>query len=140
MLDKVDAARRSQAERVAGSEVVAGAVLPDADQHLTQADPDEASAAESVVEASAEGWQPVPVPPPTYTLKPKARPAVRRQVEAAGSVDEPGDGAAAESHQAAGARGSQRDDVSPPTPREPAPAGPAFDLDEILERRIASGS
>lgn len=52
------------------------------------------------------GWQPVPVPPPTYTLKPKA-PAVVRSGQ--------------------------------PLPGAPAAATSTFDLDEILERRIASG-
>jgi hypothetical protein len=55
------------------------------------------------------GWQPVPVPPPTYTLKPKA-PAVVRQGQ-----------------------------PLPGAPVQAAPA-PGFDLDEILERRIASGA
>jgi hypothetical protein len=64
------------------------------------------------------GWQPVPVPPPTYTLKPKARPPVRRPVPAPDLAD----------------------DVSPAQPTAQQPAPPAFDLDEILERRIASGS
>ena len=58
--------------------------------------------------AVAGGWSPVPVPPPTYTLKPKA-PA--RRVSAA-VVPQP----------------------------EPATAPVTFDLDEILERRIASGA
>ncbi len=62
-------------------------------------------AAEPVV---AGGWSPVPVPPPTYTLKPKA-PA--RRVSA----------------------------ITVPQP-EPAAAPVTFDLDEILERRIASGA
>ena len=50
------------------------------------------------------GWSPVPVPPPTYTLKPKAPTVVRP--------------------------------VAAPVAESPA----AFDLDEILERRIASGA
>lgn len=67
------------------------------------------AAMDDVVEpAVAGGWSPVPVPPPTYTLKPKA-PA--RRVSAA-VVPQP----------------------------EPATAPATFDLDEILERRIASGA
>ena len=62
------------------------------------------------------GWQPVPVPPPTYTLKPKATPVVRPQAPA----------------------------PPPPTPMPMPMVAPqpvvAFDLDEILERRIASGA
>ncbi len=56
------------------------------------------------------GWQPVPVPPPTYTLKPKATPVVRPQAPA------------------------------PPVPLAAPQPVVAFDLDEILERRIASGA
>ena len=58
------------------------------------------------------GWRPVPVPPPTYTLKPKATPVVRPQAPA------------------------------PPMPMPMVAPQPvvAFDLDEILERRIASGA
>ena len=58
------------------------------------------------------GWQPVPVPPPTYTLKPKAPPVVRPQAP------------------------------PPPAPVPTVTPQPvvAFDLDEILERRIASGA
>ena len=56
------------------------------------------------------GWQPVPVPPPTYTLKPKATPVVRPQAPA------------------------------PPVPMVAPQPVVAFDLDEILERRIASGA
>lgn len=58
------------------------------------------------------GWQPVPVPPPTYTLKPKATPVVRPQAP------------------------------PPPAPMPTVTPQPvvAFDLDEILERRIASGA
>jgi hypothetical protein len=69
----------------------------------------------------ADGWQPVPVPPPTYTLKPKARPVVRRAV--APQLD------AADVPTATGPLSAQVD----------GPAAPAFDLDEILERRIAAG-
>ena len=70
--------------------------------------------ADSTEDAGAAGqsddrsWQPVPVPPPTYTLKPKA-PVVRAQPAQA----------------------------SPPTSAESTTE--TFDLDEILERRIASG-
>lgn len=58
-----------------------------------------AAAGQPVVD---RGWSPVPVPPPTYTLKPKAPPVVR--------------------------------------PVAAVVAAPSFDLDEILERRIASGA
>jgi hypothetical protein len=74
------------------------------------------------------GWQPVPVPPPTYTLKPKARPAVRRPVA------EPGATGAAGSD--APARTSAPSHADVPATNQP---DPTFDLDEILERRIAAG-
>lgn len=45
---------------------------------------------QTVVASSSEGWSPVPVPPPTYTLKAKAEPRAARSVEAAGQfVEEP---------------------------------------------------
>lgn len=69
--------------------------------------------AEDQPAATGSGWSPVPVPPPTYTLKPKA-PTVVRPVP-----------------------------VPAPAPApvvEPTLAAPAFDLDEILERRIAAGA
>jgi hypothetical protein len=74
------------------------------------------------------GWQPVPVPPPTYTLKPKARPAVRRPVAEPRAMG----GAGLEAP--AGASAPSHADV--PATNQP---GPTFDLDEILERRIAAG-
>ncbi len=91
--------------------------------------------------AADGGWQPVPVPPPTYTLKPKA-PVVRRPVaDAAGlAVDMAEAEPAGSAANPARSSGGQRDDVPPAGGREPEPAAPAFDLDEILERRIASGS
>jgi hypothetical protein len=61
-------------------------------------------------------WRPVPVPPPTYTLKPKARSAMARIAVTP----------AAEAPVASGG-GQGNVPVS------------AFDLDEILERRIAAG-
>jgi len=66
------------------------------------------------------GWQPVPVPPPTYTLKPKATPVVRPQAPARPMTAQPVT-------------------AQPVTAPEPQPAV-TFDLDEILERRIASGA
>jgi hypothetical protein len=87
----------------------------------------------------AEGsWQPVPVPPPTYTLKPKARPAVRRPV-----VDDLGDRDDRDDLGVSAAVASQDESASAPiapaaSTAPPAAAAPAFDLDEILERRIAA--
>ena len=84
-------------ERAAAAAVPASAAAP------------AVAATDDVAEpAAAAGWSPVPVPPPTYTLKPKA-PA--RRVSAA-AVPQP----------------------------EPATVPATFDLDEILERRIASGA
>jgi hypothetical protein len=74
------------------------------------------------------GWQPVPVPPPTYTLKPKARPAVRRPVA------EPGARGAAPPDGSARSSAPEHADVQHAL--QPAPT---FDLEEILERRIAAG-
>ena len=66
------------------------------------------------------GWQPVPVPVPTYTLKPKATRVIRPQAPAQPVTAQP-------------------IVTQPVTSAEPPPAV-AFDLDEILERRIASGA
>lgn len=74
------------------------------------------------------GWQPVPVPPPTYTLKPKATPVLRPQAPA----------------QPAPAPPATAQPATSPEPQVAAAPQPqpvvAFDLDEILERRIASGA
>jgi hypothetical protein len=62
------------------------------------------------------GWQPVPVPPPTYTLKPKAPPRPAQRPVATGTAA-PG---------------------QPSSPSQVEAPAAVFDLDEILERRIAS--
>jgi hypothetical protein len=84
-----------------------------------------ATAADGTTTAVAAGWQPVPVPPPTYTLKPKAPAPVRRSVSAASAAPR-GD---APVQQSSGA----------PSDRPADAPAPGFDLDAILERRIASG-
>lgn len=78
------------------------------------------------------GWQPVPVPPPTYTLKPKA-PAVRRRVVPTDPDVESSTRPAAPAAPAAAEPATTHPAVAHATP------APAFDLDEILERRIAAG-
>lgn len=133
-----DAVQRGASTRAKRSSVraVAGQVAAWQRERLAQAtgrsatSPDSAAPGESGVEATSgdlddesadstedagaagqsddRSWQPVPVPPPTYTLKPKA-PVVRAQPAQA----------------------------SPPTSAESTTE--TFDLDEILERRIASG-
>ncbi|WP_460461545.1 hypothetical protein [Angustibacter peucedani] len=86
----------------------------------TSAPDDEVVAEPAAHDVPDDGsWQPVPVPPPTYTLKPKA-PPVRRRVlpeQAAPAPAEP---------------------VVEAPVAEPAAMG-GFDLDAILERRIAAG-
>jgi hypothetical protein len=107
-------------------------VIEDVDPHLAQlaATSDDAGVAHQARPVDG-GWQPVPVPPPTYTLKPKARPVVRRPVP----VTQPGAVDVADGHEMSGSPAPVRADV--PAMQDPAP--PAFDLDEILERRIAAG-
>ena len=83
------------------------------------------------------GWQPVPVPPPTYTLKPKAPTVIQARVTPTPATSRPEatwpDGQPADDgQQDAGRRATSAPPVSP--------AAPTFDLDEILERRIASGA
>lgn len=119
-------ARRQSRRQVVGEVVAAhrerGAETPGHSEDAAAA-PVEAPAAHT----PDDGWQPVPVPPPTYTLKPKAPPRVRPAVpaQARPDVQEPAPVVA----------------PAPVTATAPAaPAAPAFDLDEILERRIASGS
>lgn len=72
------------------------------------------------------GWEPVAVPPPTYTMKPKAdRPAEPAAVLAADSDSAP-------------ARQS-RESVEPGEPVQPAITIDELDLDSVLERRRAAG-
>lgn len=99
--------------------------------------------------AGAGGWTPVPVPPPTYTLK--AHAPRRRLASAALAQVAPAQVAPA-SEAAAAARPAPApwtDAPGPPSvaaavtrpgsgPRTDAPL-PAFDLDAVLERRRASG-
>lgn len=92
-------------------------------------------------------WSPVPVPAPTYTLKPAAPPrepaplSPEQVVSAAArreQVSRPVTGAADEAPAAAEPSG-----VAEPTAAQSAPAAesatPALDLDVILQRRRASG-
>ena len=117
VVEQVAAARRAD-HAVASATATPPVSTPDDEAPLPQ------SASANTLPAGSEGpspavggWQPVPVPPPTYTLKPKARPVVRRPVPTPHTPD----------------------DMTPaPRPVAPQPA-PAFDLDEILERRIAAG-
>jgi hypothetical protein len=119
VVEQVTASRRQKAGAVATTPASPAddgrpATQTASDQPTAAADrPASVGAPDEVV----GGWQPVPVPPPTYTLKPKARPPVRRPVPTTKVLD----------------------DVPPARPSAPQPAPPAFDLDEILERRIAAG-
>lgn len=101
------AVRRRALARTSREEVraVVGQVTASRDHRLAQAAERAVVPSASVVDQPDvdRGWSPVPVPPPTYTLKPKAPPVVRAQ----------------------------------PAPVAVPP--PVFDLDEILERRIAAG-
>jgi hypothetical protein len=124
---------------VAGTVASGGALLvphgtiPDVDPHLAQ--PALALGGADVAREAPPvdgGWQPVPVPPPTYTLKPKARPIVRRPAVPVAPQEALG---APDGLEASGSAAPARADVR--TTQQPAP--PAFDLDEILERRIAAG-
>jgi hypothetical protein len=97
-------------------------VEPEAD---SAAAPGDGSA---IAAAAGAGWQPVPVPPPTYTLKPKAPAPVHRPVAAPAAVD----------RQPTRPSGSgQASNVAPDDAAVGADSG--FDLDQILERRIAAG-
>jgi len=86
------------------------------------ASPAQAGATLAVQEAvvDPDGWTPVPVPPPTYTLKAHAP---RRRLAPATLAP------------AAPASGVARPVPGPRT----EPRAPAFDLDAVLERRRASG-
>lgn len=151
MLDQLQDARRigdtvaPAASAAASAALVVGEALgvPDDGADLGGMVSAEHHGAEAPDPADADGgWQPVPVPPPTYTLKPKANPVARRPIaDAAGpAVDVAEAEPAGSAANPARSSGGQRDDVRPAGGREPEPATPAFDLDEILERRIASGS
>jgi hypothetical protein len=138
VVEQVSAARRAQeAATIATTGAVARDTV-DAGHDLALSEPTgfAVGVAEQTTVADG-GWQPVPVPPPTYTLKPKARPVVRRPVA---DVDD--DVSATGAGPTAGTTARTGTDVPPEVATAPtAPtAPPAFDLDEILERRIASGS
>ena len=99
----------------------------------TQAPVVEREVGERVAEAPAEPtWAPVPVPRPTYSLKP----AVRRPDPAPLVLDERTDDVAG-----AAAAGRTDDTVAPGHESVDGPVGPAvgFDLDAVLARRRASG-
>jgi hypothetical protein len=66
------------------------------------------------------GWEPVAVPPPTYTMKPKAD----RSAEAAALLEADSDSAPS---------------CEPAEPVQPAIALDELDLDLVLERRRAAG-
>jgi hypothetical protein len=136
--ERVERRTQSQARRQSRRQVVGEVVAAHRERRGAE-DVDAAAADEiaagpvpsaQVHEPRPGEWKPVPVPPPTYTLKPKAPPRTRPVVTApaAGSSQAPGSSAAR---------------VAPPVAAPAAPVAtpaPAFDLDEILERRIASGS
>ncbi|HET8615535.1 MAG TPA: hypothetical protein VFL94_08430 [Actinomycetales bacterium] len=137
VLAQVQAARRSHdTGAVPASSVVGRAVITvDAGTQAALRASTEAPVEIGQSHGSSDEWQPVPVPPPTYTLKPKARPA-RRQAERPGQVDD----AAAEQGAGGGPGGGTM--AAGPGADVPAPVAadepPQFDLDEILERRIAA--
>ncbi len=113
------AARRETRRHVVGQLAATRRDAPPAEPATVEQEVADGEAVSDVVPDG--GWQPVPVPPPTYTLKPKA-PSVRQHpvVPPVAQVDPPVE--------------ARRE--------EPAPApssAPGFDLDEILERRIAAG-
>ena len=88
--------------------------------------------------SSGEQWQPVPVPPPTYTLKPKAPTVIQARVSGAPEATEPNpvNGDQDNGDQDNGDQAHAAAPIAEPVPAEV----PTFDLDEILERRIASGA
>ncbi len=118
--------RRQSRRAVVGQVVAAHRERGGADVPVPSQPAVEAPADPVATEPMDGGWQPVPVPPPTYTLKPKASPPRRRvaaPLPATPMADEPAPAAAPAS-----------------VPAEPLTAAAGgFDLDEILERRIASG-
>jgi hypothetical protein len=122
---RLDSSVASQARRQARRQVVGEVVASHRERPAAAQTPDAGEPEAAAEPPQPSGWQPVPVPPPTYTLKPKAPP--RSRPVAASAVPA----------------------VSSPAPVATSPAAapvtaaavaPAFDLDEILERRIASGS
>jgi membrane protein implicated in regulation of membrane protease activity len=126
----------SQARRQSRRDVVGQVVAANRTRAGVQADVAPQEQDESAAPAVDDGsWRPVPVPPPTYTLKPKApAPAARRPVaEPAATIEAP---AAAEA--AATIEAPATAEAAIPVAPAVAPAAAGFDLDEILERRIAA--
>ena len=122
--ERLERRHQSQARRQSRRAVVGEVVAAHRDRagQGTEPGPAEVETSDAApVEATTDGWQPVPVPPPTYTLKPKAPPRVRPAVSAPAAA-------------------TPAAPAPTPVPTPAAPTAPAFDLDEILERRIASGS
>jgi cytoskeletal protein RodZ len=125
----------SQARRQSRRDVVGHVVAANRDRAAAAASADGVESASSEPESrTADGsWQPVPVPPPTYTLKPKA-PAVSVRPAAYSNAAVPTEPAAAVE--------PVEPVTTPVVEPVPAVAGAAgtggFDLDEILERRIAA--
>lgn len=129
VVGQVVASHRDRASAPSAEASASTPAKPSAQAPDVQPEGEPVTAADAAPAQQDDGsWQPVPVPPPTYTLKPKASPApvVRRTpAPAAGSAPAP-DAA-----------------PSPAPASEPAAVAvetpAAFDLDEILERRIAAG-
>lgn len=116
-----------RAEEVAAAEARAEAV----------AAADAAQAPEDAkTSADARTWAPVPVPRPTYSLKP----AVRRPEPAPLVLDErEGAEAVARDAQADGAAEAGRENAAETAQAAPETATAGFDLDAVLARRRAAG-
>lgn len=107
-------------------------------ERAEQAERERAAAEQAEAERAESGptWAPVPVPRPTYSLKP----SVRRPEPAPLVLDERADGAASASGATTEAE-SDVDQVESAAERaeEPAARATGFDLDAVLARRRAAG-
>ncbi|MFC6006531.1 hypothetical protein [Angustibacter luteus] len=119
----------SLARRQSRRDVVGQVVAANRDRAAAAGSAAAVDGASSEVESGPDdgSWQPVPVPPPTYTLKPKAPPVQVRP--AAYSNDPAPDAPVAE---------PVSEPVGEPAVVAAAAEAGGFDLDEILERRIAA--
>ncbi len=158
LAEEIERARRAdhaRAARVAATKAAREGEAPTAKSSLRiEVDPAkllEADAAETSVMRpelpEGEGWTPVPVPAPVYTMK---APAPRREVEPLSEQELAGaehDGAASGASSASPAEPVERAEVAEPVevvqgaPAEApaAPPAPSVNLQEVLERRRAVG-
>ncbi|WP_225755336.1 hypothetical protein [Actinotalea sp. Marseille-Q4924] len=111
---------------------------PDATVEATAAVDDDAAARPRTVPQRTSAWSPVPVPPPSYTLKPSAPRREPAPLPADEHLAASSSAAGRESGDAPASDGVAAASTTPPARPDADPAT-SLDLDAILARRRASG-